>query len=103
MGIQVTKVNFTGYVIVDTEHQDDPRNWQSSPEDLLTVLKECMSNSFECTMDVVDATGEVDSLPNGCGCTKCTCQPTPEVLTITNLDQPGESADTIIEEKELSL
>jgi len=93
MTLVVTKVNFTGYVIVDSEHQDDPRKWQSSPEDLLTVLKECMSNSFECTMDVVDATGEVDSLPNGCGCTDCTCQPSPLMI---QFNEPGESADSSV-------
>ena len=50
-------------------------------------------------MDIVDSFGEI-----GCDCTECTCQPnTSEVLTIANLDQPGESADTIIESKELSL
>ena len=99
MSIQVTKVNFTGYVIVDSEKDDDPRKWQSSKDDLLTVLKECMFNNFECTMTYL-----VDMTDEGCGCTECTCQPnTSEVLTITNLDQPGESADTIIESKELSL
>tara|TARA_Y100000310_G_C20146487_1_gene562693 strand:- start:206 stop:505 length:300 start_codon:yes stop_codon:yes gene_type:complete len=99
MSIQVTKVNFTGYVIVDSEKDDDPRKWQSNKEDLSTVLEACMANSFKCTMDIVDSIGEI-----GCDCTECTCQPnTSEVLTITNLDQPGESADTIIEEKELSL
>ena len=102
MGIYVTKVNFTGYVISNSDYVEDPNNWQTSnheKEALITILEDCMSNSFKCTMDIVDSFGEI-----GCDCTECTCQPnTSEVLTITNLDQPGESADTTIEAKELSL
>ena len=102
MGIYVTKVNFTGYVISNSDYVEDPNNWQTSnheKEALITILEDCMSNSFKCTMDMVDSFGEM-----GCDCTECTCQPnTSEVLTITNLDQPGESADTTIEAKELSL
>ena len=102
MGIYVTKVNFTGYVISNSDYVEDPNNWQTSnheKEALITILEDCMSNSFKCTMDIVDSFDEI-----GCDCTECTCQPnTSEVLTIANLDQPGESADTIIESKELSL
>ena len=102
MGIYVTKVNFTGYVISNSDYVDNPDNWQTKndrTEALITILEDCMSNSFKCTMDIVDSFGEI-----GCDCTECTCQPnTSEVLTINNLDQPGESADTIIESKELSL
>ena len=96
MALVVTKVNFIGYVIADSEYQDDPRKWQSNPEDLLTVLKECMSNSFECTMDVVDATGTI-----GCDCTECTCQPNPLMI---QFNEPGESADSSVSyEKEVTV
>ena len=102
MGIYVTKVNFTGYIVSNSDYAENPNNWQiqnNRTEALMAILEDCMSNSFKCTMDMVDSFGEM-----GCDCTECTCQPsTSEVLTIANLDQPGESADTIIEEKELSL
>ena len=88
MAIQVYKVNLTGYVIRNTDVMDDPNLL-----DLNTVIEMVLDNQYECTMDVVDSTGDT-----GCDCTECTCgAKTESVPLMMDLGEPGTSADSTVE------
>ena len=88
MAIQVYKVNLTGYIIRNTDVMDDPNLL-----DLNTVIEMVLDNQYECTMDVVDSTGDI-----GCDCTECTCgAKTESVPLMMDLGEPGTSADSTVE------
>ena len=89
MSVQVYKVNLTGYVIRNTDIMDDPNHI-----DLSTVVEMVLDNQHECTMDLIDSIGDT-----GCGCTECTCgAKTESVPIMMNLEEPGASADSTVED-----
>ena len=63
MTLQVYKVNLTGYVIRNSDIMDDPNNL-----DLNTIIAMVLNNNHDCTIDLIDSTGDT-----GCDCTECTC------------------------------
>ena len=89
MSVQVYKVNLTGYVIRNTDIMDDPNHI-----DLSTVVEMGLDNQHECTMYLIDSIGDT-----GCGCTECTCgAKTESVPLMMNLEEPGASADSTVED-----
>ena len=89
MSVQVYKVNLTGYVIRNTDIMDDPNHL-----DLSTVVEMVLDNQHECTMDLIDSIGDT-----GCDCTECTCgAKTESVPIMMNLEEPGASADSTVED-----
>jgi len=105
MSVQVYKVNLTGYVIRNTDIMDDPNHI-----DLSTVVEMVLDNQHECTMDLVESTDAswlhsqiVDDIGQGCidscDCTECTCgAKTESVPLMMNLEEPGASADSTVED-----
>ena len=89
MSIQVYKVNLTGYVIRNTDIMDDPNHLELS-----TVMEIVLDNQHECTIDLLASIGDT-----GCDCTECTCgAKTASVPLIMNLEEPGASADSTVED-----
>jgi hypothetical protein len=89
MALQVYKVNLTGYVIRNTDIMDDPNHLELS-----TVMEIVLDNQHECTIDLLDSIGDT-----GCGCTECTCgAKTESVPLMMNLEEPGVSADSTVED-----
>jgi len=89
MALQVYKVNLTGYLIRNTDVMDDPNKIA-----LETVMEMVLDSHVDCTIDLIDSTGDT-----GCDCTECTCgAKTESVPLMMNLEEPGTSADSTVED-----